>query len=851
MAYRAYLNDTELFFDSSVQDESFLLTYAVLDMQAGASGSFTFRIPETNEYHDHFQKLTSYVDVFRDDERIFSGRVYSIKDTFDLQKEVVCEGLLSILADSIFRPVEYDGTLHSLVSTILASHNDQVEDDKMIIPGTITVPDSTVYRAYQNYETSISRLSDLVESFGGYMSITKDYAAEISSVVDIGTVDEAVVDVGENGKILYLNWFAEMTEVCEQEVRLRSNLVDLKKSSNSNDVFTVLIPLGAKDDDDKRLTIESVNSGKDYILAPNQFLAEYGYIVATQEWDDIHEPAILKARAENWLAAQMLPVSTIEISAIDLADTGLSIEGFRVGQRIPVISAPHGMNAEFDCQKQKLDLLHPANNKLELGKTKVGYVQSNRRNSAKAISESIGQWAATKQAVNVTIEQVSKTITGNDGGYIVIHDSNNDGQPDEILIMDQPNITDARKVWRFNNSGLGYSGTGYNGTYGTAMTIDGAIVADYIKAGTMSANRLRTGLIESELGNASWNLDTGEFITNGTLIATGATLSGDLKVDTELNTAPNQPNVGYWIRGDFAIGRARIPTQSPTHRVELPSLMTKFQLRPSASTQSAYETYAIRAQTASGRSTTWTDALQNVMYSDYLICKNAYKRTVVVTGKDYDIESATAPTSGAILEEMLGIDSLILQSSSVASQTDVFHRIDLSGINITITAKGSGFDDWSLLEVGHGTFRVLGGGNSSGGNPGGELVDFRLGLAQRVCGRQIAFASSSSERYKNSIAPIKDTMLDPHKLLNLNVKQFRYNADATLQYDDMKGELLPGFIAEEVARVYPSAVVHDYKGRIETWDERRIIPGMLALIQELYHKIERLTGGKHGTGESD
>ena len=103
--------------------------------------------------------------------------------------------------------------------------------------------------------------------------------------------------------------------------------------------------------------------------------------------------------------------------------------------------------------------------------------------------------------------------------------------------------------------------------------------------------------------------------------------------------------------------------------------------------------------------------------------------------------------------------------------------------------------------------------------------------------RPVAYDSSSSRRYKHDIEELIDSKLDPHKLLDLAVKQFIYNDDAILQYKDMKGQLLPGFIAEEVAEIYPSAVIRK-NGEVESWDERRIIPGMLALIQEQHKKIE-------------
>ena len=102
-----------------------------------------------------------------------------------------------------------------------------------------------------------------------------------------------------------------------------------------------------------------------------------------------------------------------------------------------------------------------------------------------------------------------------------------------------------------------------------------------------------------------------------------------------------------------------------------------------------------------------------------------------------------------------------------------------------------------------------------------------------------AYASSSSRRYKHDIKPISGDR-DPAKLLNLPVVEFVYNDGHPLQYADMEGQTLPGLIAEDVAEIYPAAAIRDAEGNVESWDERRIIPGMLALIQEQQRRIDKL-----------
>lgn len=92
------------------------------------------------------------------------------------------------------------------------------------------------------------------------------------------------------------------------------------------------------------------------------------------------------------------------------------------------------------------------------------------------------------------IQNATNWITGGRGGYVIFQ-LNADGQPDEILIMDTPSIETAQKVWRWNQGGLGYSSDGYDGPYETAITQDGAIVADFITAGTMMANIIKGGTL--------------------------------------------------------------------------------------------------------------------------------------------------------------------------------------------------------------------------------------------------------------------------------------------------------------------------------------------------------------------
>ena len=139
--------------------------------------------------------------------------------------------------------------------------------------------------------------------------------------------------------------------------------------------------------------------------------------------------------------------------------------------------------------------------------------------------------------INSAIRRATDLISGQSGGYVVMHTNSDTGQPYELLIMDAPKIEDAVNIWRWNVNGLGFSSKGYNGPYDTAITADGRIVADFISSGTLVANIIKAGTISSVDGSSFWNLDTGEVV-----IKAYAKMEAVEKVQTEANNAQSSAN---------------------------------------------------------------------------------------------------------------------------------------------------------------------------------------------------------------------------------------------------------------------------------------------------------------------
>lgn len=157
----------------------------------------------------------------------------------------------------------------------------------------------------------------------------------------------------------------------------------------------------------------------------------------------------------------------------------------------------------YDCLAERYTSITLGSEKSSMITT-ISEVQS----SVNKVQTTLGRFPKLLQTA---IGNATSRITGQSGGYVVLHGDEN-GQPYELLILDAPNINDAVNVWRWNVGGLGFSHNGYNGPFETAITADGQIVADFITSGSLVANIIKAGVIQSQDCSSYWDLETGEVV---------------------------------------------------------------------------------------------------------------------------------------------------------------------------------------------------------------------------------------------------------------------------------------------------------------------------------------------------
>jgi hypothetical protein len=174
----------------------------------------------------------------------------------------------------------------------------------------------------------------------------------------------------------------------------------------------VVIPLGAKtkdeegNDTNQRLTIASVNDGVDFIQ-DSDAVSQFGIIVKSVIFEDVTDPAELKAKGQAYLADAVNQWETIELTAADLAAVDKSVTSFHLGTQVRVRSDPHGLDQLFQVSKLSLKLFDPSANKITLGKTIQAFSQAVSGVSANqnVILQAVERTAQNASEAAINIEQ--------------------------------------------------------------------------------------------------------------------------------------------------------------------------------------------------------------------------------------------------------------------------------------------------------------------------------------------------------------------------------------------------------------------------------------------------------------
>ena len=343
------------------------------------------------------------------------------------------------------------------------------------------------------------------------------------------------------------------------------NITDIKQEESIESTYTGVFPYWSSSDGELVMLPEKVLHSDNAANFPYQRTI---VLDLSSNWQEAPTEDQLRAAARSYMKANNIGVPSVNltVSFVALWQTKeykdvAPLERVHLCDTVHVYFPKLDVSASSKVVKTTWNVLKDRYDSIKLGTISASLAGTIAEQST-ALEDSEKKNDARARGLQKAIENATEKITGiySRSGVIQTH-YNDDDEAYEQTIADNKDLSQAKKVWRWNLGGLGFSATGYNGPYTTAITQDGHIVADFIDTGTLDASKatitninasnITTGTLKGDrlddhgvpvikldgsIANGNWKLDfrNGTFtignisatnITTGTLDASKATIT--------------------------------------------------------------------------------------------------------------------------------------------------------------------------------------------------------------------------------------------------------------------------------------------------------------------------------------
>lgn len=324
-------------------------------LEINKTGLLTFKLPPTHPYYDKVKKHVSEITLCQDGRVLFNGRVLNDESDFDNIKLIECEGDLSYFLDSIQRPKAYnlngDNAITQYLMQVVNIHNSQVDERKRFTVGNVTV-NVLSFANITNYEDTQTTINKLIKTYGGMLKVRyEDGVKHLDYLIDF--------------------------PLCNQVIEFGKNLVNLTKYLKGEDIYTAIIPIGARIDSEsdieERTTIASLPNNLDgTIQKTNDYIydveavAKWGWIWKKLDLNNVDDPNELLRLSKETLKTVVNDTLSVELTAVDLHLLDVDIDSINVGDKIRCVSIPHNINTMLIVKSMTINIDNPANNTIKL-----------------------------------------------------------------------------------------------------------------------------------------------------------------------------------------------------------------------------------------------------------------------------------------------------------------------------------------------------------------------------------------------------------------------------------------------------------------------------------------------------
>ena len=460
--YRVLLDGVDIYDPTS---KGMVLIDPVVHTEAGAAGNFEFTMPPMHVFYNSVTPYGSSIEVLEDGQSIFFGRPLKPKIGFYNQKTYHCEGALAFLNDS--RPTNSfsfdDITPIQYFRDLISYHNSlQSNVNRRFTVGNITVTvDWDVYREMTPSMTIMEHIKrGCIGSDGGYLFTRR-----------------------VNG-VNYIDWVKDMPYTCNQTVEFALNLLDMSRSGNE-DIYTGVVLQGGerKVKKDNKTFHSIVRYGP--LWGSQEAIAKYGEILGYQEYPDITNVDDLIAAGAAFLSSQQFESMLFEVSAAEQHYLNASLNIFKSGQKVHLVSNPHfvdmmlpvqSVDVRLDSAEKKVTLGTQKKQTLTKIQKKIEEKQENDVLNVDDLIDTINDIQTTIDDMQTEIDDIianQGVITGDNGNpYDIGVNTGGDVYAEEHAVLERIEFTDVPFI--VYNEGDTFSLTGYvvTGFYNTGATAD-------------------------------------------------------------------------------------------------------------------------------------------------------------------------------------------------------------------------------------------------------------------------------------------------------------------------------------------------------------------------------------------
>ena len=541
--YEVLLGSQILYYPGS---DDYVIYDTELNLDVGSAGEFLFKVPSSNPLYNSLS-MGTLVTILKNGAEYWRGEIRDIKIDFAKVADVYCLEDLAWLGEEYMAPAKViNQTYTQRFTTAVTTYNANRSNDRKFTVGYVYNGSGTCNWRTE-YEWSI------LDSIRNCIC-RDDYYVRVRRVTNGGTVT----------RYLDVVRLEDYGVAANQPIEYGYNLLDYVKDSDYGNLVNVLTPYGDVKTDAADNPVYVYDDYMEHIqgttISNQASIAAYGRHAKAVVFDGVTNVTSLNNLASAYLARYCQPQLTMEVSAVDLAEIE-NVDAINIGDSVLIIAKPFAVNQRLYLTQMTIDLQNIAKNKITLSGHVARRTLTNQLQTAMDAVEELPVesdilMTAKRNALAMLLDETQ-------GGHVVFEYDTSNKYVEAINICNAATINSSTKRWRWSANGFGYmerantSAEWSGATAKIAITMNGAIVADYITTGSMSATRIRGGVLylggsgQGDYKNGSLRLYNASDALIGIWDISGITL-----YDGNGTAAANV--IGYWYPSGISVKKGTI-----------------------------------------------------------------------------------------------------------------------------------------------------------------------------------------------------------------------------------------------------------------------------------------------------